>query len=624
MLQRSLFKQRPPSVPGVNKHGPPGVPGVNRLVLVSSTPSEPAATSAPEVPPAPVRTYGTLRLKAGRWELAAEPHVMIAAKRVFAQASGRSYKAIHLSNNFETCRDLEWFLGRFPLEVKDAAALRAGALAHRDQQTLVHLLLSGQAPLVDVALALPPRDYQRTAAQMLMAVRRMILGDDLGVGKTVSAICPLVMGGTTPALIVTATHLVAQWRRELERFAPGLLVHVIGKSTPYDYMKGGRHPDVLLATYHKLNGWAETLGRLVRYVVFDECQELRSGPKREDEADLQGSARGSLKCAAAAHLSSQADYVLGLSATPFYNRGGELYWVMDAIKPGSLGTREEFHHAHCTGAEPKLSLKEPAAFGCMLRDAGLMLRRTREDVGQEMPAVTVVPHTVASDHRAFDDVATRASELARLVLDKAAAGQDRFRASGDLDQMLRQATGLAKAPYVADFVQLLLEDDEPVVLFGWHKSVYDVWRERLSVFAPAFYTGDETPKQKDDAARAFIAGDTKLLIVSLRSGSGLDGLQRVCRTCVFGELDWSPGVHEQCQGRIDRPGQERRVVSYYLLSESGSDPVVADVLGVKRAQIEGVRNPHRSDDLVERIDASGEHIKRLAERYLEKVGRTAA
>jgi hypothetical protein len=296
---------------------------------------------------------------------------------------------------------------------------------------------------------------------------------------------------------------------------------------------------------------------------------------------------------------------------------------MDVIKPGSLGTRDEFKHAHCNGAEPKLSLKEPAAFGCMLRDAGLMLRRTREDVGLEMPPVTVVPHTVQSDHRVFDDVESRAAELARLVLDKSAGQEDRFKASGDLDQMLRQATGLAKAPYVADFVELLLSDDEPIVLFGWHKAVYEVWRERLARFEPRFYTGDETPKQKDEAVKAFIAGDTKLLVISLRSGSGVDGLQKVCRTCVFGELDWSPGVHEQCTGRIDRPGQLQRVVSYYLVSESGSDPVVADVLGVKRAQIEGVRNPNRSD-VVQQIERSDDHIKRLAERYLQKSGRTAA
>ncbi len=591
MRQAALFKK-----------GPPVVPGVTRI----------AESAYLE----PLRTYGTLRLEQDRWELSAEPHVMIAAKRVFVQSSGRSYKRIFLSNTVEICRDLEWFVSRYPLRVRDERALREGAEAHRERQSLVDRLLAGTEPPDAIGLALPPRDYQRVAARMLMGVRRMILGDDLGVGKTCSALCPLVMGNTTPALIVTMTHLVLQWRRELKRFVPDLRVHVLKKASPYDYSEGGRHPDVLLSTYHKLAGWAETLAPLVRYVVFDECQELRSGPVRDGD-------KGSQKCTGATHIASQAEYVLGLSATPFYNRGGELFWVMDAIKPGALGTRDEFRKAWCTGVEPKVSIQDPAAFGAMMRDSGLMLRRTREDVGLEMPAVTVVPHTVQSDHRAFQNVHSRAAELARLVLSKTVDKTERFQASGDLDQLLRQATGLAKAPYVADFVEMLLADDEPVLLFGWHKAVYEVWAERLEAYKPAFYTGDQTAKQKDEAAKAFIAGDTRLLVVSLRSGSGLDGLQRVCRTCVFGELDWSPAIHEQGAGRIDRPGQERKVVAYYLLSESGSDPVVADVLGIKRAQIEGVRNPNRSD-VLERIDRSGEHIKRLAERYLSKQGRSAA
>jgi hypothetical protein len=44
---------------------------------------------------------------------------------------------------------------------------------------------------------------------------------------------------------------------------------------------------------------------------------------------------------------------------------------------------------------------------------------------------------------------------------------------GDFDWKMRQATGIAKAPYVAEFVKLLLESEQKVVLFGWHRDVYD-------------------------------------------------------------------------------------------------------------------------------------------------------
>ena len=75
----------------------------------------------------------------------------------------------------------------------------------------------------------------------------------------------------------------------------------------------------------------------------------------------------------------------------------------------------------------------------------------------------------------------------------------------------------------------------------------------------------------------------------------------VRRTVVSGELDWSPGVHEQCIGRVARDGQ--------------TDPVVADVLGVKRGQIEGVRDPNGA--LIERLDRESGNLKRLAAEYLK-------
>ncbi|MGZ3477548.1 MAG: C-terminal helicase domain-containing protein, partial [Polyangiales bacterium] len=187
--------------------------------------------------------------------------------------------------------------------------------------------------------------------------------------------------------------------------------------------------------------------------------------------------------------------------------------------------------------------------------------------------------------------------------------------------MLRQATGVAKAAFVADFVRLLVESGEKVVLFGWHREVYSLWMDRLRDLSPSLYTGTESPTQKDDARKRFLAGETPILIMSLRSGAGLDGLQEVCRTCVFGELDWSPGVHEQCVGRVYRDGQREPVVSYFLISEHGSDPAIADVLQIKRAQVDGMRDPMGAlVEAVEPLDGGEERVRRLATDYLRQRG----
>jgi SNF2 family DNA or RNA helicase len=128
------------------------------------------------------------------------------------------------------------------------------------------------------------------------------------------------------------------------------------------------------------------------------------------------------------------------------------------------------------------------------------------------------------------------------------------------------------------------------------------------------YTGTESITQKENSKKAFTEGDAQVLIMSLRSGAGLDGLQGVAKTLCFGELDWSPGVHEQCIGRVHRDGQPGAVMAYFMVSDEGADPMIAEVLGLKRRQIEGVRTPQ--GELIERLAVDGDYIRRMAERYL--------
>lgn len=73
-----------------------------------------------------------------------------------------------------------------------------------------------------------------------------------------------------------------------------------------------------------------------------------------------------------------------------------------------------------------------------------------------------------------------------------------------------------------------------------------------------------------------------------------------------------------CIGRVERDGQPDPVVAYFLVSEEGSDPVIADVLGLKKAQIEGVRDPDA--ELVEPSEAPEHGMRRLAESVLRSQG----
>lgn len=530
------------------------------------------------------------------------------AKRIFHKIPTNADGIFELSNTPSVCRDLEWFAARFPLDIEHEAELRLGSEAHREHIASLDELIDPRYKPPQFKLAIPARDYQRRAAAMFLKQGYLLLADDVGLGKTAVAIAALTEPATLPAVVVCLAHLPRQWEREIHRFAPDLRTHVISKRDPYELPKHkGRGPDVLLCSYHKLAGWQQVLAAYCKTIVFDEGQELRRNGTPQSPSQ---------KYYAARTVSERMEYRLALTATPIYNYGGEFFNVMEVIAPGALGTRSEFLREWCTGGE-KPRLTDQVAFGSWLRENHLMLRRTRHEVGRELPPLSRITHTIDSDTAALDKITDAAGELARIILqDGEQRRGQKMKASEEFNNLLRQATGIAKAPHVAAFVNLLLDNGEPVVLYGWHRAVYEIWLSKLKGHCPALYTGSESNTRKAEHAAKFIEGDTNLLIVSLRSGAGLDGLQKRCRSVVFGELDWSPGVHEQCCGRVFRDGQPDPVTAYFLVSEDGADPLMSEVLGLKRDQIEGVRADGRFE-IVERVD-DGESIRKLAREWLAR------
>lgn len=539
----------------------------------------------------------------GKFHVECAPHVMMIAKRVFPGVSAYARRTFHVKATPRTARDLEWFLSRFPLPMTRAASavMKDLAARQRDTETSIKSVYHGRLDLQGAELATPAREYQKIAAALAVKTGRLIVADDVGLGKTCTAIAAIVSARAFPALVVTLTHLPPQWVEQFQMFAPFVDVMAV-KSTKIP--SRFRQPDVMVMNYHKLDAWSGALAGRLKAVVFDEVQELRRPDSNKHDA--------------ARKVAEGCDLRIGLSATPSYNYGSEYHAILSVLAPDEVGTKFEFSTEWVRGNWDKGVIEDPKAFGSYLRDQGLLIRRTRSEVGRELPPLSIIPHTVDADTKVLEDATDRASELARIILAQTGVtNREKMEAAGEMDWRLRQATGIAKAPYVAAFVEMLLKNSHKVVLYGWHREVYSIWQSRLAGYGPVMFTGSESPAQKDAAKRRFLEDpNCRVLVISLRAGAGLDGLQHVTDTVVFGELDWSPGVHEQCVGRVFRDGQKNSVSAFYLVADHGSDPVVVDVLGLKKQQIENIRDPEA--DLIEASQVDPNRMKRLAESVLKR------
>nr|WP_275444413.1 DEAD/DEAH box helicase [Halomonas sp. McD50-4] len=439
------------------------------------------------------------------------------------------------------------------------------------------------------------RPYQGQAVDLCLSRGSLLLGDDVGLGKTYTTAAMLLDPATLPAAVVMQTHLQDQWREKIETFTT-LTTHKIKGTKPYDLPLA----DVYLFRYSQLLGWIDTFDDgFFKAVAFDEIQELRRGEE-------------SGKGEAAKKLADAAQFKLGLSATPIYNYGAEIWNVMQFLDDAVLGNWGDFQREWL---KDHRQVNDPEALGSYLREQNIMLRRTKRDVGQQMPPINTIVERIESNDEALASI----DDLARQLALKTTTGtfMERGRAGRELDLLVRHATGVAKAKNVARYARILLEADMPVLLMGWHRDVYDIWLDELAEYAPAMYTGSETDKQKRESVRRLVQGETNLFIMSLRSGAGLDGLQHRCSTVIFGELDWSPKVHEQIIGRLDREGQQEQVTAIYLNTDEGSDPPMVEVLGVKASQSSAIVDPGRQ--LANR-HSDKTRIQALAERFLASRG----
>lgn len=552
--------------------------------------------------------YGSLSYnsRSKSWVIKGEAAVCEMAKRLFPGSDSGKRGVAKFSAHRRIIGDINWLMQRFPLTIlpKDAsrwdAALSEAQNYERDKQLLF-------APNYDIR---PPegvftgelRSFQQIGLNWLSRVKRGLLADEMGLGKTVQALALLAATASFPCLIVVPPHLVLNWQAEISRFlnlnGSPPRIHIIKGLKPYPLPEA----DIYLVHYLLLRGWKQSLPELpVRALIFDEIQELRH--------------TGTEKYSAASLLSSACERVYGLSGTPIYNQGGEIWNVINILDFHFLGDWESFSREWCYGYGNAVVIK-PDQLGEHLRREGLMLRRTKKEVLPELPDKRRLVQEIDSDSSLYKRLMQPVLEKLKLwAMDKSLSPSLRVLLEGQISQEERQATGIAKAVYVCQFVRALIESGEKVLLFAHHHAVMDTFKNELKNLSPAFITGRETAQQKEKSLERFMSGRTDICCISLRAASGLN-LQRASAV-VFGELDWSPAVHSQAEDRAHRIGQKDSLLCYYLVSPKGSDADIQERLGLKVSQFLGLMGEAPQSAMLEAENANmaRQHAEKLLMKY---------
>ena len=443
-------------------------------------------------------------------------------------------------------------------------------------------------------------NFQREGLDFLLkSAGNALLADEMGLGKTVQSLSYIASEQNAfPALIVAPLVTLQNWQREIEKFltrksrngrlvdgqAPTSTIIRVGKSEALDKF------DFYIINYELLFKRYKDLSKLgLKTIVCDEVQNLRSKTTQKYHAIKKLAALESVK------------YRVGLSGTPIYNRGSEIWPIVDILRPGLLGSFKEFCEYFCyvneKGKAIVLENKRESLRNMLQKH--VMLRRKKSDVLSELKEKIRYKEIIDSDINYYNKELER---IWRKLEDERKVAQTPFDASTAYQRAIqseRQAAGAAKLPHVINFVKNIMEIEESVVVFCHHKSIHTLLHQSLSEFKPASIIGGQSDKQRQDNIDSFQNGQTKLMIAGLRAGNVGINLTRA-KYVIFAELDWSPAIHLQAEDRLHRIGQKNTVFAYYLIGNGTLDEHVAKVLVDKSYEIDAIM-----DNKVESFENKG-------------------
>lgn len=501
------------------------------------------------------------------------------------KAAGLSWSKDERSGNWSVC----WWQ---PIGAEQAAKENAAIEASRatDADIIV--------PTPE-GLALLP--FQRAGVKFMSERSATLLGDSMGLGKTVQVIA---LANLDPSikriLVVCPASLKINWRNEMARWLTRpLKVAVQVAGTPWV----GGQVDVVILNYDVLAKFPEIYAEEWDLLAVDEASFVKN-PKAKRTKLLLGAqskkAKGEFPCV-------RAKRRVFMTGTPILNRPIEIFPLLRSLEPGKWTFKDQIRY--CAGVQGRWGWDFSGASNLdelqrRLR-SGCLLRRLKSEVMRDLPTkrrqVIEMPTNgesglVQEERNSFDRHEAglvrlkAAAEVARLVDDedgyKAAvdALKRAYRVAFEEIAKVRHEIALAKVEKVTEHVTAALEDTGKVVLFAHHLDVIEAYRAALAEFGSVVVTGETPQDKRQGIIDQFNAGQGVRVLVLGIMAAGM-GLSVKASVEIFAEMEWVPGVMSQAEDRchgIGRGIEGEPLLVQHLVLEGSLDAKMARTIVAKQ------------------------------------------
>lgn len=419
---------------------------------------------------------------------------------------------------------------------------------------------------------------------MMYVVPRMILGYDVGLGKSAITICNLALIRQTQTpkiqmLVIAPRSALYQWEGEIKKFThfkPFVVdTHFLPPDKRVEFYKSyWLDYDVIITTYSILYR---------DYLMFR--QHFPDMIIALDEVLVFKNRDSKLYQSVGLELCSNAKRLYGLSATILKNNLDEPFNIFRIIVPGSMPSVSKFEETYCRieqvnrvgSKKSKVPLttgyKNIPHFYSLIDQYFIGCKKT--DVNTDsLPTVTVKP--------IFLRMLPEQRVLYTQALNECLPGLGNENIQMSVVKMLR-CQQISNAPRILEYdcdsskelcllemIKEELEFEDKMIIFSRSSKVVKYLVDKLHVYMPLFITGEITSaKKREEIKQIFTQSEQHRVIIINTAAKESINLQ-AANYLTFYDLDWSYGDNAQIIGRMNRLGSKHETNTVYVLVNRGT------------------------------------------------------
>jgi len=436
-------------------------------------------------------------------------------------------------------------------------------------------------PLIPVPPGLAYLPFQHAGICFLATRKASLLGDEMGIGKTIQAIGYLNLRQPNRVLIVCPASLRQNWANELGKWLVTAKKISLPKSkSPFDYQA-----EIVIINYDIL--WrftAEITFWKPDLIIADEAHYIKSLKSRRSKAAMV--------------LPDDCTRI-ALTGTPIMNWPDEMYSLLKWLDKKQWRNKEAFVKRYCTSVQTRWGMKIVGAKNTdeLKRSvSNLMLRRTKADVLPQLPEKRVQVLEIEAEGLekerdqemaaffALDACKVHSGSTESIV---PALAQEFIRLKGAL-ATARKNLAIAKLPIIKLHLENVLEQEDKVVCFVHHKDVAFALKSHWPDCA--YITGDTPGDRRQEQVNKFQNDPNCRIFVGTIAAAGVGLTLTAASVVVMGEIDWTPGMNEQAIDRLHRIGQKSAVTAQYMVIENSLDARILKRMTAKKTAQEAILN----------------------------------